>query len=676
MATNTSDNKSPVLRMGQLWHTIDDNVTADGEDTEDEEDIHRGNTETMKLRREDMSLFGICPAWDQFYLVVCEFCKQVIKPQALQRHIELRHSFCKQTSNQLNNNSLKIQTNSTKNSTTTTLSSISSSLERTAIADIKTQALVNGNTDNNDTKNSIDMINNNINNVINKSKNSDKIYNKDLVRSVCKSDVKVLLDSNDIKRFLLDNSVVDKNCVNSNEVMNKSVNIDLKNNSKLINLLSPNMSTTLDTLLPEPTGPGPGYSLGFVSADKNSVTISLPEININNKYESMPDLETAAPVVTVAPKKKSYKKNTSQRKLLPCKDREYDPNKHCGVCPPEAEKPCTRSLTCKTHSLTLRRAVTGRSKSFDMLLTEHREAKEAALRAQGIDVKPTKKSVQRQQQLLKVSNQLKDDQNQYISDKNNYQSTGRTFLSDSQLIDTNISSNKNSLLSHPTTTLVSSNINYLSRKSQHPKPSKCHLRLDQIEMNGLDGIPKMPIHPKPAAVCNYNIRKSDGIRLISRNCDLTLANLRATFNTPLIVSKLVNRQQKCTSNVSQTPTTQISVKSPVRTNNQSFSANKKLRTSIDCEPIPVIKAESPSVATMATETVTGDPYSFTDAFIVNNSNGNSNSANSYTYVKPKTTITKNSNNTSKKSKKSKTEVNCFTQNSSLLSNGHHIVINN
>lgn len=36
-----------------------------------------------------MPLFGICPAWDQFYLVVCEYCKQVIKPQALQQHIGL-----------------------------------------------------------------------------------------------------------------------------------------------------------------------------------------------------------------------------------------------------------------------------------------------------------------------------------------------------------------------------------------------------------------------------------------------------------------------------------------------------------------------------------------------------------------------------------------------------------
>ena len=35
----------------------------------------------------DMPLYGLCPARDEFYLVVCECCEQVVKPQALKRHI-------------------------------------------------------------------------------------------------------------------------------------------------------------------------------------------------------------------------------------------------------------------------------------------------------------------------------------------------------------------------------------------------------------------------------------------------------------------------------------------------------------------------------------------------------------------------------------------------------------
>ena len=84
---------------------------------------------------------------------------------------------------------------------------------------------------------------------------------------------------------------------------------------------------------------------------------------------------------THSPKKSTKKKKPGERKLVPLKDREYNPELHCGVVVAETGKPCTRSLTCKTHSLTLRRAVSDRSKKFDELLLEHRAAKEAQQKA-------------------------------------------------------------------------------------------------------------------------------------------------------------------------------------------------------------------------------------------------------------------------------------------------------
>lgn len=33
-----------------------------------------------------MDIFGHCPAHDEFYLVVCNHCSQVVKPQAFQKH--------------------------------------------------------------------------------------------------------------------------------------------------------------------------------------------------------------------------------------------------------------------------------------------------------------------------------------------------------------------------------------------------------------------------------------------------------------------------------------------------------------------------------------------------------------------------------------------------------------
>lgn len=82
-----------------------------------------------------------------------------------------------------------------------------------------------------------------------------------------------------------------------------------------------------------------------------------------------------APVRTHSPS--PIQQPQQKKKPRVSRDREYDPDKHCGVWNPETGRPCTRSLTCKSHSLSMRRAVAGRSENFDRLLAEHRSAKEA-----------------------------------------------------------------------------------------------------------------------------------------------------------------------------------------------------------------------------------------------------------------------------------------------------------
>ncbi|XP_076009309.1 ataxin-7-like protein 1 isoform X2 [Genypterus blacodes] len=80
-------------------------------------------------------------------------------------------------------------------------------------------------------------------------------------------------------------------------------------------------------------------------------------------------------------KKQQNGTKTASRSQKRLSARVFDPNKHCGVQDLESKRPCTRSLTCKTHSLTHRRAVLGRRKLFDVLLAEHKgqaKDKEAA----------------------------------------------------------------------------------------------------------------------------------------------------------------------------------------------------------------------------------------------------------------------------------------------------------
>ncbi|XP_028811489.1 ataxin-7-like protein 1 isoform X2 [Denticeps clupeoides] len=81
------------------------------------------------------------------------------------------------------------------------------------------------------------------------------------------------------------------------------------------------------------------------------------------------DKRTSAPPSPLEKKQQNGTKGSKHKRVS---GRVFDPNKHCGVLDPETKRPCTRSLTCKTHSLTHRRAVPGRRKDFDVLLAEHK----------------------------------------------------------------------------------------------------------------------------------------------------------------------------------------------------------------------------------------------------------------------------------------------------------------
>ncbi|XP_045912356.1 ataxin-7-like protein 2b isoform X2 [Micropterus dolomieu] len=62
-----------------------------GSNVEDSSKYGRNRSETMALRKEDMHIYGHCPAHDEISLVVCSHCGQVVKPQAFEKHCERRH---------------------------------------------------------------------------------------------------------------------------------------------------------------------------------------------------------------------------------------------------------------------------------------------------------------------------------------------------------------------------------------------------------------------------------------------------------------------------------------------------------------------------------------------------------------------------------------------------------
>ncbi|KAI1890715.1 hypothetical protein AGOR_G00156490 [Albula goreensis] len=92
----TLDRRVPSLDdfVGQSWSSWVERAkvfVSDGSDTEECSKNGKKKVETMTLRKEDMSVFGHCPAHDDFYLVVCSHCGQVVKPQAFEKHCERRH---------------------------------------------------------------------------------------------------------------------------------------------------------------------------------------------------------------------------------------------------------------------------------------------------------------------------------------------------------------------------------------------------------------------------------------------------------------------------------------------------------------------------------------------------------------------------------------------------------
>ncbi|XP_069565337.1 ataxin-7-like protein 1 isoform X1 [Brachyistius frenatus] len=96
---------------------------------------------------------------------------------------------------------------------------------------------------------------------------------------------------------------------------------------------------------------------------------------LDRKSTLSPSRSVALPASSsLSPLEKKHQNGTKtpSRSHKRLSGRVFDPNKHCGVQDPETKQPCTRSLTCKTHSLTHRRAVLGRRKHFDILLAEHK----------------------------------------------------------------------------------------------------------------------------------------------------------------------------------------------------------------------------------------------------------------------------------------------------------------
>ncbi|XP_038666495.1 ataxin-7 [Scyliorhinus canicula] len=314
MATVERRLPSPEALAGQPWtHWIDAAKQHGADGTELEETFKEcgKNREVMRLSREDMPIFGHCPAHDDFYLVMCNHCNQVVKPQAFQAHYERRHGTSSKPPVTPPSSTYSYSSTFSKNRSGSDCGNSRSSGGNCASSSSKIQ-----------------------------KSPKEKLHISGMSRPL----------------YLGHHGKMhhDKNMtsVAKPEKMHPNVKID---GTSLKMMPIPINSTTVNASIKAglncPTIPkAPLPSTGQIPNGKN--LLSTPS-------SSEKKLEDA----------KNIKKSSSHKRLS---EREFDPNRHCGVVDPETKKPCTRSLTCKTHSLSQRRAVPGRRKHFDLLLAEHK----------------------------------------------------------------------------------------------------------------------------------------------------------------------------------------------------------------------------------------------------------------------------------------------------------------
>ncbi|XP_040577786.1 uncharacterized protein [Lepeophtheirus salmonis] len=272
--------------------------------------------DVMKLPARDMHIFGICPSQDDFLLVICEICGKRIKLEAFESHNVARHGSQRQKD------------------------------ARKAMLNDKASAL--------------DLIKEDIFNntppppIISNSSSSST--SPSLPQRI-KTPVKVEELSNS-QPLSMKMEVVEEVAESTSATNNV---ISIPDNEPLPAGMSKDLMAMVEessgSLVLPPPPPPPSNSILLPNKTQGSALLS----NISND------------IVKPSPNKKPRSERRQNSR-----DREYHPDKHCGVWDNDSKKHCTRALLCKSHSVLLKRKINGRSKSFDELVIEHKAVKEAA----------------------------------------------------------------------------------------------------------------------------------------------------------------------------------------------------------------------------------------------------------------------------------------------------------
>ncbi|XP_029630836.1 ataxin-7 [Salmo trutta] len=316
---------SPEMMLGQSWSNWVDAAIPKGNDgAESEESLKEfgKNREAMRLCRDDMPIFGQCPAQDDFYLVMCSHCSQVVKPQAFQAHYERRHS------------SASKPPSTSAPSSAFSLSALSRSRGSGAGPGAGAGGVSGG--------------------AMGRSSSGTSASSNSKILKPAKEKLPGIQQRPHLPLF---RELNDKILTPAVKVEKMRLKVDVW--AKLVQA-----------------------PLAATASSSSSTVSSSSPLKPGLNCPSIPKAPLLAPgqipngkghiSVSALDKKQDNSASNRQHLHKRLSEREFNPDIHCGVLDMTARKPCTRSLTCKTHSLSQRRAVLGRRKRFDTLLTEHK----------------------------------------------------------------------------------------------------------------------------------------------------------------------------------------------------------------------------------------------------------------------------------------------------------------
>jgi hypothetical protein len=356
--------------------------------------------DVMKLPKKDMKIFGECPVRDDFLLVVCDICARCVKVEAFESHCRVRHDIVGKGSK-----AAALAAAVASNSARSKAAAAATSSMRSCTVEL--------------TKEDLFPLSSSSSSITAENSAATTMASSPAAASLIKEEP---MEEVDVKPtatvvMLAPATSISPQLGTSGSGIAGPTPMEEADSSSANNVISipdtdplPAMSNELMAMVSgepmiipksELSGPNTPSSVDSTSAGGGATSAfqisphSVIKLQINPPPPPPPPMLPTHPNPPSSPmtgdatgKKTSPGKKTSlltnalaaaaaanriDRKV----QREYHPDKHCGVWDNESKRHCTRALTCKSHSVLLKRKIPGRSKSFDDLVQQHKAQKEA-----------------------------------------------------------------------------------------------------------------------------------------------------------------------------------------------------------------------------------------------------------------------------------------------------------